>query len=356
MSSGFPSVTDQIAQVLRDGLERGRWKQTIPGRNRLSAELGVNHKTVKAALAILEAEGLIENQGPGRERRITGKVSVARTVLRVKILAYDTADLRSSILMEILHRLQSAGHLAGFAGQTIKGLGMDPGRVARHVAKADADAWVVVAGTKDILQWFAGRGTPAFAMFGRMLDAPMAGIAPLKHDALLELVDNLVGLGHRRIVMLSQEERRKPVPGQFERLFLARLESHGIRTGAYNLPDWGCSPGDLRSYIGTLFKHTPPTALIVDDTQLFLAMTQHLARLGIAAPERLSIACTDSSPAFEWCVPAVTHIAWNVTPVIKRVINWVDHVSRGKDDKRSTYTHAKLVPGGTIGPVPGGAR
>ena len=43
---------------------------TMPGVNPLVAELGVNHKTVKAALRMLEDEGLLVNQGRGVQRCI----------------------------------------------------------------------------------------------------------------------------------------------------------------------------------------------------------------------------------------------------------------------------------------------
>ncbi len=41
----FSSVAEQVAQVLRDGLRQGRRGGGVPGRIRLAAELGVNHKT-----------------------------------------------------------------------------------------------------------------------------------------------------------------------------------------------------------------------------------------------------------------------------------------------------------------------
>ena len=44
-----------------------------------------------------------------------------------------------------------------------------------------------------------------------------------------------------------------------------RLEFHGIRTGRYNLPDWPGNPDGLCQKLDSMFRHTPPTALIVDD-------------------------------------------------------------------------------------------
>lgn len=355
MNKGFHTVTEQVAQALRDGLREGRWQGRMPGRNRLAAELGVNHKTVKAALGILEREGLLEAHGPGRKRSILRDAPALPVARRIMILVYEKGDLHTDYLLEIIHRLQAAGHWAGFATKTLGDLGMSVDRIARYVAKTEADAWVVVAGRRDVLEWFASQPLPAFALFGRASKIPIASAGPSKTNALLELVDRLVGLGHRRIVLLGREDRRKPSLGAVEQGYLAHLESHGIRTGAYNLPDWGDDPDALGRGLESLFRHSPPTAIIVDDTQIFPAVVHHLARLGISAPQHVSLACTDSSPSFEWYRPTVTHIAWKHSAVINRVVGWANQMSRGKNDRRLTQIRAALIQGGTIGPVPGKA-
>lgn len=351
MNKSFNSVTEQVAQVLREGLGQGRWQGSMPGRNRLAAELGVNHKTVKSALAILEREGLLEAHGPGRKRSILRNVPAPPVALRVMLLVYEKSDLHIDYMVEIIRRLQAAGHWAGFATKTLGDLGMDVGRIARFVAKTEADAWVVMAGRPDVLEWFASQPLPAFALFGRASKISIASTAPEKTGALLELVDRLVGLGHERIVMLAREERRKPTIGAVELKYLARLEAHGISTGSYNLPDWGNDPDSLAQSLDSLFRHTAPTALIVDDTQIFPAVVQHLARLGLSAPQHVSLACTDSSETFDWYRPTVTHIAWKHSAAVNRVVGWANQVSNGKNDRRLTQIRAELVPGGTIGPV-----
>jgi len=347
----FSSVSEQVAQVLRDGLRAGRWQGSMPGRVRLAEEIGVNHKTVQAALQLLENEGLLVSRGAGREREIVEPGKIAPTALRVAILLYEPADRQVHYMVDLRHQLAEAGHMAHFAAKTRSELGMNVTKIARLVEQTEADAWVVLAGPRDVLEWFAARPAPAFAIFGRLIDVPLASTSPKKAGALHELVDRLVSLGHRRIVMLAREERRKPLPGFFEKLFFEKLESSGIRTGAYNLPDWGDSPEELHRVLDSLFRHTPPTALIVQDGLLFSAVQQHLARLGILAPEHVSLACTDAYPTFEWSRPTIAHIAWDSKPVVKWVLKWADNISRGKDDRRKSTTLAKFIDGGTIGPV-----
>lgn len=348
----FSTVTEQVVQVLRDGLRQGRWRGTIPGRTKLAAELGVNHKTVKAALQILEEDGVLASRGAGREREIVGAGNFTPAPLRVAILLYEPADHQLHYIVDLRHQLSQAGHTASFAAKSTSELGMNVKRIARLVEKTEADAWVVVAGSRDILDWFAAQPTPAFALFGRMMQVPLASTSPKKKAALQEMLALLVSLGHRRIVMLAREERRKPEPGFFERIFFDALEEFGIQTSCYNLPDWDDNPEGLQRIIGSLFRHTPPTALIIADTSLFLPVQLHLARLGILTPDHVSLACTDANPVFNWCVPTVAHIAWDFRPLTKQVVAWANNVSCGKDDRRKSHSEAKFVPGGTIGPLP----
>ncbi|MFN7342838.1 MAG: substrate-binding domain-containing protein, partial [bacterium] len=95
------------------------------------------------------------------------------------------------------------------------------------------------------------------------------GCRPNKVPALRVAVRRLINLGHRRIVMMVREERRKPTPGLSERAFIQELESNGIKTGSYNLPDWEDNVDDFHRCLNSLFKHTPPTALILDEMQHF---------------------------------------------------------------------------------------
>jgi DNA-binding LacI/PurR family transcriptional regulator len=193
---------------------------------------------------------------------------------------------------------------------------------------------------------------PAFGLFGRIKEVAVASMSPRKAPAFAELVGRLVALGHRRIVMMARSERRLPSPGFLERWFLDLLAGHGIATSTYNLPHWEDTPEGFHRCLDSLFQHTPPTAFILDGPALFFAAQQHLAAAGFVAPRDVSLICTDQSHDFEWCLPTVAHIRWDSAPLIRRVVVWADHISRGKEDRRKTTNNARFVEGGTIGPAP----
>ncbi|MCH7228111.1 substrate-binding domain-containing protein [Haloferula sp. A504] len=351
----FHSLAEQVAEVLKEGMLSGRWRETLPGRNRLAAELGVSHKTVEAAMRRLAAQGMLVSQGGGQRRRIVlpeGKV--IRRKLRVRILTYDRDSRVFPCNLELLDQLRMAGFVADFALKTMADLGTDAGRLARFVKKTPADAWIVAGGSREVLEWFSQQDIAAIALFGRFTGLPIAASCPRIASAMVVAVRRLVALGHHRIVMIAQAERRKPYPALVEQVFLDELEAQGIKTGSYNLPDWEGTPAGLRGCLNTLFQHTPPTAVIFGEPRLFAAAQQHLARSGIHAPRDVSLISSEMDPCLAWCDPAVSCFRWDSAPVIKRVMRWVKGVAAQKrEDKRQVLFDGEFVEGGTIGPAPG---
>ena len=59
------SAAEQVADHLKEGILRGEFRDLMPGKETLAAQLGGNHKTVTEALGLLEREELIVRQGPG---------------------------------------------------------------------------------------------------------------------------------------------------------------------------------------------------------------------------------------------------------------------------------------------------
>lgn len=345
------SPADQVAGHLRSEIRGGVWQEEIPGAPLLARELGVDAKTVLAALTQLESEGLLVGRGVGRRRLINREASVGNEharPLRVGILLNETTDRRREYIGEVQHRLIAAGHQIRFGSKTMMALGSDVSRLSRLLETEKADAWVVVGGTREVLTWLSGQSFPAFALFGRIGGLPIAAVLPEKIPAYEAAVDRLAELGHRRIVMLARKSRRIPEPGRTERAFLMRLQSHGIPTGAYNLPDWEDDKKGFLALLDRLFGTTPPTALVIQEAFLFSAAHQYLTRRGIRVPEDVSMVCSDDDISFDWWEPAVSHIHWDILPVAHRVVHWVSNVSRGKVDMHQTLTKAVLVEGGTI--------
>ena len=321
----------------------------MPGRERLAAELGVSGKTVDLAMGLLEKEGLLVPRGRGKRRGITAQRIAGQPPLRLAIIPYEKADIRLNYMVDLKHQLQEAGHTAEFAGKSLVEMRMEVARVQRLVADTEADAWVVASGSREVLQWFADHPQPVLAFGGRHTGIDIAAATPTKFPAYCQAIDHLVTLGHRRIVLLFRQQHRHPQPSRLAESLLRQMESHGIRVGKFNLPDWDDHPEGLLRALDALFHRTPPTALFLDEPHLFHAARYHLAYRGVLAPDDVSLICTDPDPNFGWCLPTVSHISWKSAPVVRSIVRWARNVSRGKDDRRKIRTRAEFVEGGTVG-------
>ena len=181
----FPTITEQVAAHLREELLRGRWTSEMPGRHEVAAELGVSPQTVQFALALLEKDGVLVSQGPGRPRRIelpTG-AGAGLPSLRVAILVGEPADRQRNYMVEIKHELDEAGHSPFFTPWFMPELGVNVPSIA-----ADCSAPRRMPGSCSpvpaLLEWFVEHEMPAFALFGRRRGLPIAGVGPDKPPAL----------------------------------------------------------------------------------------------------------------------------------------------------------------------------
>ncbi len=323
----------------------------MPGRARLAQELGVSVQCVKLGLQILEHEGLLVAQGHGKRRKILldGAPSKPQS-LRIGIFPFDPPSMKMAIMVDLRHQLAEAGHTVNVMPKSLTELGMKVPRIARVVQNHEIDAWILVCPLLGVVKWFTTRSTPAFAFFGGNHELA-AGAWPKKRPAIVAAVNRLISLGHRRIIFIARPEHIHPKPGMEIRVFSETLASHGIAVSGYHLPIWDESREGLKQCLDSLFAITPPTALIIDEPELFLAARQHLSDRGFVAPRDVSLICTDPDRAFSWQSPTVSHIAWSSNAVVRRVMRWASNISQGKDDRRKTYIQAKFIEGGTIGPA-----
>lgn len=351
------SVIELAAEQLRAGLRDGRWTGSMPGVAQLAREFDVSRHTLRAALRRLEAEGLLSGRGLGRSRGITTDGTNVKILhpLRVGILPYDIhlADDPTSVQvdLDIIQSLEAAGHSVFQCRKSQLGMGHDVRRIAREMAKTPADAWLIAAGSYELLQWCTTLTVPCIALYGRTGGLEIARTGPDKVPAYREATRQLLELGHHRIVLIARAARRKPLPGTCERAFMEELRAHGVATGEYNLPDWEETPEGFGKLLERLFRHSPPTALIVDESVRYIAAAEFLARRSINVPRQVSLVSTDNDPVLAWCHPRIAHMRWDHRLVVRRVIRWMDAVRKGNADRKTINFPTEFVPGGSIGPA-----
>lgn len=345
------SVVDQLASHLRGAIMRGELRGNMPGIRRLAGTLGVSSNTVTAALERLENENFLQTQGHGRKSKIILPEEYARSAFRVTLLLYERADVELDYAVEIQRRLKEEGYRVAVAEKSLMDMGRKVSRLEQLVEKTKTDAWIVFSAPQDVLEWFVNRSVPTFALFGRFRRLSVAAAGLDKVPAFRAAIRKLAELGHRRIVLLQPKHNREPTPALLVRESLEEMERNGIKTGAYNIPEWEQSPIGLRKCLDSLFAVSAPTAIIFDRPKELIGAQVYLAHKNILAPQDVSLIC-DDDPAFEWCEPSVSCIQWKSNAWVSRVVRWASNVAHGVDDRHQSFIKARFVQKGSIGPVP----
>jgi hypothetical protein len=100
--------------------------------------------------------------------------------MRVGLMLYEQDDPKLDFILDLQHQLTEAGHTTHFTSKALRNLKMDVSLVAGIVEQETADAWVVHAGSREVLEWFAAQDLQVFAPAGRRRGLPIAGCGPDK--------------------------------------------------------------------------------------------------------------------------------------------------------------------------------
>jgi len=348
------STSEQLADHLRGEVLRGAFGETMPGIKKLVRGLGVNSSAVTDALKQLEAEGILAGQGERRRHRIVTENNTRPPAMRIAFLPFDASSRGEPFNLEVLRILTEHGHDPFFTGKTLMDLHLNPRRVAGMVGQTRADAWIVTSAQLPVLECFTRKELPTFSLYGVWPGHPIAGALPNHAPVVTGLIRRLIGLGHRRIVMLLYRGQLDLATARLAPMLLGEMERHGIATGRYNVPNWKDSPRGFRRMLDSMFKTSPPTAMIIEEVPHLFATLQFCGQRGIRVPEDLSLVCMEHRSELDYCVPPVTHLRWDKVLMTRRIARWANQVARGREHFRQGLLKSELVEGGTIGPA--GAR
>ena len=278
------STSEQLADHLRGEILRGAFGTTMPGIKKLVKGLGVNSRAVNDALKLLESEGILAGQGERRRHRIVMEKKKPPPAMRIAFVPFDVASKTEPLNLEILRTLSEHGHDPFFTGKTLMDLNFDLRRIAGMVGQIEADAWIVTSAMRPVLNWFVAKRLPAFALYGAPLGLPIAGACPDHAPVMLDVCRRLLGLGHRRIVMLLYRGQVDLATARIAPMLLDEMERHGISTSRYNVPQWQDSPEGFHRFLKSMFQSSPPTALIVEEVAHLIAILQFCGQRGIRVP------------------------------------------------------------------------
>ncbi len=301
MQPTFLRTSAQLAQMLRAEIQRRTWVDRLPGERLLAERFQVSRKTVRAALRELRQEGLVATQhGTGSNIRGRNRPTRARPAPATigVLLMFPLAEQRQHTalwLNKLADLLQRAGYrLEIFSGR--KYFTRSGARALALLTKNSPMAcWVVAQSTRFVQEWFARSKVPV-VIAGSLHRGIVLPSVDIDHLALCRHAAGvLIRAGHRRVALLYAKTDRA-----------GDLESEdGFRQGCARasmavtpiIVRHGDSATMLQQAVTRLMvSATPPTGLLVANSQRYLTVTSCLAALGRRVPRDVSVLSRDEDP------------------------------------------------------------
>ncbi len=302
------TVIDQVAVALRDGIGRGEWRQWLPGERRLGEELQVGRNTLRAALRQLAEDGLVEIvAGQGNRILKPNTVSAAKGEHVVGLLSPEPLERlrpRQALWIDELR-----GNLAE-SGSRLKMVhgpqffrANPASALERLVHQEKRDCWILVLSNKACQQWFE-RHRIACVIAGSCHAGVDLPFVDLDYQALCRhAASTLLRLGHRHIAFLTH------VPEAAGDMMSEAGFMEGVRsfaeTGAEgSVVHHGPGKEGVRHCVRNLMQRPcPPTALLVNNSYLYLTVFSLLTQMGHRVPQDVSLLSRDADTFLSYLDP-----------------------------------------------------
>ena len=249
---------------------------------------------------------------------------------------------------QMLMRFQSHGIESSFQVSTAF-RSRNPGRVlAKDVANAAPDVWIIMDATPQIEKWFGKQQLPCVFVGGSYRhQLPRSGGDG--DQAIRDAADSLMDLGHQRIIYLLHN-----VYGvQMIEPFQAALEARGMAWNErYHVLRWQDDPANLYPALGRLFASAkPPTAFISLGIRNLLPLVTWTAQNGLRVPWDFSVIQILDDPMLEYIYPAITRYVLNRDKLCHAVVELALKVAEGGNLADSAAMIPMfLVPGRSVAP------
>ena len=333
----FVSLSAQVADALREEINKGAWGEWLPGERALTDTFQVSRKTVRKALVLLSSEGQVEAVPTFGNRIVAGKSKGRRSVPAEPVVTLLTPapldHMRPYTSLWVSH-LKSLLIENGVRLRTMDGkkfFSRHPGPALEKLAGQQATAcWLLANSTEATQRWFMEQGK-ACVIAGSChpgIDLPHAD---LDHYALCRHAAGvLLGAGHRQVALLNERAGRAG-DIESEAGFIAGVRDSPHPAASALVVHHEHSPGSLGKALQRLLEMPkPPTALLVSNGASYLTVISALAQRHLRVPQDISIISRDAEPFLDFLVPMPARYAASPNAFAKKLLKPLLQSLRGE--------------------------
>ena len=346
-------MSARVESALAEAIKAGDLGPRLPGIRELESMLGVSRTAIQPALDALVAKGLLIQIGPRRRLQVANDArDGAKHVSTRKVLMLESSQhgIRTMIATVIAASLANRPGAKNWIidHQVIKAdqSRSNDKRWQRLLDSSGADALIVVAGTRNTLDWASGCGVPVLALGGDTTDFPIPAVGYDSNAMVTMAPDRLLATGHRDICFPLGVHSPSYV-GEMERAMIDAFTRHGVEfQPKLHFPQWHSNvPEAWREGLHWRFGSRRPDALLLASVSAYQACLGVLMELGLKVPDDLSLVVIGEQSELSWFHPVPASFDLDPLKLADKIANWIDSP---KNEQSSFILQPKWLEGGSI--------
>ncbi len=330
MRTLYQSIAAQVAASLREETRTMAAGENLPGERELARRMQVSRKTIRKALAILRAEGLVATRSSSATSVLSsgGRKADGKTA-RIHLLLPETLEESRPFTALWIHQFGSLLHASGCRFDVISGrqyYGLRVDRLLKSlVASHPSDCWILTRSNEPLQRWFSEHRHPAIiagsAFPGVSLPSVDVDHLALGHHAAAQFLRH----GHARTALFLEQEGHagdaETVQGFTEAFAQAGAAPPVVSRVAREPESVIAEVRRLRQ------RRSPPTGFLLCNAFSYLTVQSYLASLGLLVPRDVSLISQDEGPFLSHLHPDPARYVTNsrkyavaLNRIVKRVL------------------------------------
>lgn len=343
------SLITQAAALLRGELERGTWRDFLPGERQLAVQLGISRPTLRAALECLAAEGWLA-RAHGRPTRIS-RPSNMTPVKRAQVNLLSPVPLREMPpqmvcwVDELREKLAAADHALELLTLPAA-FGPDGEKSLKHLEKRGQEAvWLLHLAPERVQRWFAQRHFPCLVA-GSVVPGVELPSVDLDHRATCRHAGGLLASKGKTRPVLLLPDTHAPGDKESEQGFLEGFTREGGRPVI--LRHDGTVEGLCAQVLAAARGRAQADAFVVGRSAHALTVLTCLLGEGCRVPGEVGVISRDDDLFLAHTAPVMARYASDPSKWARVIFKCLQQLMEGVPLKTQHRLVPDFIRGGTL--------
>lgn len=339
------SLVDQTAEALRALIVQREFAERLPGEMELASKLHVGRNTLRAALAVLEADGWLRKTN-GLRREIVKRQGLVDSKLRRVVLLmakpkHEFSPSTAGWMEHLIERMVGGGWKLHMQVEP-RAFQDRPAQMLQSTTRAWPDAvWILHQSTPAMQRWFQTNESKTILAGSRHPGITMPRVETDLRAVSRHAAGRFLARGHRRLAVLRADA---PLAGDEDSLA-------AFQEGAGDLPvrDVRCqrsTAGVVAAVRALLHAPNAPTGIYVLHPEHCVTLLTFLQQQGVAVPGQMSIICREDEAYLSLLCPEPARYRRSTKVYASKLAALVEQVARGTVTKGKEYL---IMPSGVAG-------